>query len=216
MIIDKLEKVYETQRTYDGIHISSAAKCVRQLYYEAVINKPKNIDGKLRRVFDNGNSFHQRMMKMLFQCPEVRIVSAEIPIPENNLIKGTCDAIVAIEGKNYVVDWKSINDLQFKYLDNDGAKKEHIIQVLLYMHFFQENNGIIVYENKNTQEMREFVFSNSDYPELVNETLDKLKALQDNIKNKVVPDKPEFEDNEKWKCAYCDYKSICSENGETK
>jgi len=215
MIIDKIEKMQKGEiefPNYDGFHVSGAYKCPRQLYYEAVIKKKNIFEPRVKRIFEAGNSFHRRMMRLLFKTPGVRIASTEVQIPQNDIVKGTCDCIVTVDNENVLIDFKSINKAGFGYLKD--VKKEHKIQVLLYAYYFKVKKCAVIYECKDDSSLKEFIidYNDKENQKLLNETLDKLKKIKENIKNKILPDKPVFSSDEKWKCSYCNYKGECDEN----
>jgi CRISPR/Cas system-associated exonuclease Cas4 (RecB family) len=212
VMIEKIEEFYgkDKQRNDGFIHISSSGKCQRQLYYDLILDKENPIEPRIKRVFDNGNGFHQRMMKVIYQIPGVRVIGGEIAIPENESIKGTCDCIVGIGDLNYVVDFKSINASSFSYLSE--PKQEHVTQLALYMYYFGVQQGLLIYENKDSQELKEYVIKYKEVSELMAETFEKLNLVRDSVKTRVLPPKPTFTDKEKWKCEYCNYKSECAQD----
>jgi len=209
MIIEKIDEMYRenNENKYDGIHASAIGKCERELYYDAFLRE-KKFEPRIMRIFENGDSFHRRMIRTLYRLKDIRLVSSEISISNNDLVKGTCDAIISMNNENYIVDFKSINDFGFKVLDK--PKEEHKMQILIYCYFFNIKKGIIIYENKDTQELKEFII---DYDEkYVKLLLDKIKFINECIKNKILPSKPEFREDERWKCNYCRYRKYCEEN----
>jgi len=211
MIIDRIDKIYtnvksSAERT--GLHASSIGKCSRELYYEATNKKAKEIEPRVRRIFEMGDSVHQRFMRTLFRIPDIRVIAGELPMPDNELIKGTCDAIVAVDNDNYILDFKSINSSGFEYLDD--AKPDHKLQVLVYMYYFKINKGVIIYENKDTQALKEFIIVAEENQDLMKQALNKIKYIDECIRNKIVPGKPVFGEDEKWRCLYCNYKEECS------
>ena len=212
MIVEKIDKFYgnKKDRQDSFIHISGASKCQRQLYYDLTIKKESDIEPRVRRIFDNGNSVHQRLMRVLYQLEDIRVIASEVAIPENPNIRGTCDAMIAIENSNYVIDFKSINSSSFGYLD--VPKIDHKIQLLLYMYFFGVERGIILYENKDNQELKEFEISKKENEELILEVFEKLNYVRDCVKDKILPNKPVFLEDDQWRCNYCSYKSECEKN----
>jgi CRISPR/Cas system-associated exonuclease Cas4 (RecB family) len=216
VLIEKIDNLYSSQgnsrREWDGLHASSIGNCVRAIYFEATLGKNKEFEPRVKRIFDTGNSFHQKMMRVLYRIRDIRVISAEIPIIENELIKGTCDALVSIDNDNYVIDFKSINTAGFNYLTH--AKIEHRMQVLVYMHYFKISKGLIVYEDKDTSNLKEFVIDLNEPKdkELLDITLERIRLINEMIKLKQIPEKPKFSDDEKWKCNYCSYKEECKKN----
>jgi len=83
------------------------------------------------------------------------VIAAEIRIPEEKIFHGRADAIVSIDNEPYVLEIKSMNSYAFKRLEEPD--KAHLKQIQLYMHYFNIDKGIILVENKDNQELKEFV-----------------------------------------------------------
>ena len=74
----------------------------------------------------------------------------------------------------------------------------------MYLYFFNIKKGIVLYENKNTQELKEFVV---EYDEkTVRDVLEKFEILRAQIKNNIIPS---VSDVNTWRCTYCPYRAIC-------
>ena len=54
-----------------------------------------------------------------------------------------------------VVELKSINDKGFQALE--APKPDHTVQLQIYLNVSGYQHGIVLYENKNTQEVKAFV-----------------------------------------------------------
>jgi CRISPR/Cas system-associated exonuclease Cas4 (RecB family) len=147
------------------------------------------------------------VLRPLFSLGLVR--AAEISIPPTEIVAGRADAILSIEGEPYVLDVKSISGrMSFEKLE---PIQEHIWQVQLYMHYFKIKKGILLYLNKDTQEIKEFLF---DYdPNLVEKLLDWFRKLKRKIKENVVPIRlADWPQN--WQCQRCEFFEICKIAGE--
>lgn len=92
-------------------------------------------------------------------------------------------------------------------------KEENIDQIQLYLHFFKIPKGILLYVNKNSLELKEFII---EYDR--SRALNLLKTLE-NIKGKIdkniIPERLADYPNS-WQCKYCQFKEICdtAEGGE--
>jgi len=110
-----------------------------------------------------------------------------------------------------VLDIKSMNSMIFRKLAE--PKEENIYQIQLYLHFFNIKKGILLYIDKDRQEMKEFFV---DYDEaLCKSLLDKFYALKDQVENNILPAR--LEDYPRnWQCNYCQFKDVCKmANNET-
>ena len=85
-------------------------------------------------------------------------------------------------------------------------------QLQLYLHFFNLQKGILVVENKDTQELKEFIVEKNQ--ELINKLLQQFDYLKDQIGSEVTPQKPE--NLEPWKCKLCPYQFCKNFTGEKK
>jgi CRISPR/Cas system-associated exonuclease Cas4 (RecB family) len=79
------------------------------------------------------------------------------------------------------------------------------------MHYFNINKGIILVENKDSQELKEFIVEKDE--KLLQEISAKFTSLKKMVDSNTLPLKPKFRNDEKWKCDYCQYRKTCEENG---
>lgn len=203
MIIEKIDALYcregyEKERT--AFYISEAGKCPRAIWfsYKKYPKKPK--DARTQRIFEHGDHTHMRFMSVLFTLGLVTAV--EVKIPDHEIIHGRADAIISVDGEPYVVELKSVGSYKFKKGEADA---DHIKQLQLYLHFFKINKGILLYENKDTQDLMEFAFEYN--PNLVKEILAGFEKLQKQVDANEMPEVPA--DLDDWRCKFCDYAESC-------
>lgn len=85
-------------------------------------------------------------------------------------------------------------------------KEENVNQVQLYMHYFKVPKGILLYVNKDSQDLKEFVF---DYDASLSKGLLKdLTQLRGKIDSNTIP-KRLADWPENWQCRYCQFKDVC-------
>jgi len=130
------------------------------------------------------------------------VKACEIEIPETEMIHGRADAIISKANELYVIEVKSVNSVKFR---KDQPDSDHVKQIQLYMHFFKINKGILVYENKDTQEIKEFLVELDE--DLINELLSSFADLKRHIDSASIPEIPK--DLERWRCEYCTYADEC-------
>jgi len=218
-LIDLIDKYYEDknyEKDKQHFYITDAGKCPRNVYFSMKGYPKKAKEGRTLRIFDRGDIIHQRIMSVLLGIPEVRVVSSEVDIPSKELFHGRADAVISIESNLYVVEIKSSGDFKFRKLTSpeDAHKK----QVQLYMHYFKIPYGIVIYENKNTQAMKEF--EEKYDPKLCKKIISEFEELKYQIENEIMPPIP-LDLKEKrdaaevgeggfpWECEYCDFKEEC-------
>jgi CRISPR/Cas system-associated exonuclease Cas4 (RecB family) len=209
---------------------SSVGKCSRAIVMGMNgIEKPR-INFKLNSIFSNGNSYHERIEK-LFKDAGILIIS-EMPLKDEELhISGRLDIITynikkdrekstPIELKDaegnivfsgfteelLVVEMKSISEKGFEKLSR--PKPEHYDQLMLYLHLTKIQDGILLYESKNTQDMLEFYVEYSE--EEANRIIGKIKECVKHYTEKTLPVRPY--DKHSYECQYCDYRNKCWES----
>jgi len=212
MLKELINKFYSNQRKDKAQHhfyISDAGKCGRAIFFRFKKAPGEEIEPRVLRLFDHGDSIHRLIMKPLLSMREIHVIASEVDIPPQELIRGRADAIVSDGKELYVLDIKSINSMLFKNLAQ--PKEEHIDQIQLYLHYLDPKKGILLYVNKDTQELKEFLVTYN--PKRVQSLLKILYDLKKKINSNIIPPRlPSWPDY--WECKYCPFKEICSMAGE--
>ncbi len=184
-------------------YVTDAGKCPRSVFFKFKQAPCRDLEARILRLFDHGNYIHELIVKALSGQNVLR--GEEVNIPANNLISGRADALIQVENCDYVVDIKSINSNGFRCLTEPSD--EYIYQLQLYLHFFQIKQGVLLYVNKDTQDLKEFLV---DYDEkLCHDLMDGLEELGLKIEANQVPVRlDDYPSN--GQCRYCQYKEVCS------
>jgi len=125
----------------------------------------------------NGSKSHERIEQALMDSGIAKIFqkedrhtkeikdSTEVEISnENPPIYGYGDSIINWNGKEVLVEIKTVPVEGFEHRKKTGkAKKDHIIQILIYMKILGHKHGIIIYENKNNHQLLPIVIEVNDY-----------------------------------------------------
>ncbi len=208
-LIDKFYLDRQKDKEQQHFYITDAGKCPRAIFFKFKNVPRKEMEARILRMFEHGDYIHQLIMRPLLSIRGIHIVASEIAIPPQELISGRADAIVSDSKEMYLLDIKSMNSMIFKSLEQ--AKEENIDQIQLYLHYFKISKGILLYVNKDTQELKEFIIPYDKSRAQV--LLDNLNQLKIKIDSNIVPDKIlDLVDN--WQCRYCQFKEICSLVGE--
>jgi CRISPR/Cas system-associated exonuclease Cas4 (RecB family) len=164
------------------------------------------MEPRILRIFDQGSYVHLRLMRDLFSLGVV--VASEIDIPPTEDVGGRADAIVRINNELYLIDFKSINSMILKNMGE--PKDDHILQVQLYLHFFNLKNGVLLYEGKDNSEIKEFPVKYDK--KIAKKILEDFARLKINVEKNLIPKQlADYPDN--WQCQYCQFKEICSMTG---
>lgn len=185
-----------------GLHASAVIDtenhfCYREqvlsLIYE--MSQGKDLPVNALKIFAAGTSIHEKWQNMFDKCSNnikgFRLVQTEArSFSKKWNLFFTPDAIVEIDGIQYIVEIKSMNTFSYKHAaisTNPHPHARH--QVQLYMHLTGIHNGLILIEDKNSQEFEVFPVR-YDYKEVV-PYLERLQEINDQykefIKNNVEP-----------------------------
>jgi len=207
--IDQFYLDRQRDREQHHFYITDAGKCSRAVFFKFK-NVPRGkMEAHVLRLFDHGDHIHQLIMKPLLSIREVHVVASEVNIPPQEIISGRSDAIIS-DGKNlYVLDIKSMNSMIFDRLAE--PKGENINQLQLYLHYFKIPKGILLYVNKNSLKLKEFVLDYDRKRALA--LLKDLKETKNKIEADIVPSRiSDYPEN--WQCRYCQFKDVCSAAGK--
>jgi len=199
----------QRDREQHHFYISNAGKCSRATFFKFKKAPREEMEPRVLRIFDHGDHIHQLIMKPLLSVKNIHVVASEVNIPPQEIISGRADAIIS-DGKDlYVLDIKSMNGMIFNSLNE--PKSEHIDQIQLYLHFFKQKKGILLYVNKDTQELKEFFvdYDQQHAQSLLSTLINLKKKIDANIIPPRIPGWPDY-----WECQYCPFKEICAIAGE--
>ena len=154
MLKELIDDFYIEQQKYKEqthFYITDAGKCPRAVFFKFKNAPRQPLEPRILRVFERGEQMHQNIFNILYR---LRIgVTTEVKIPEQEIVSGRADAIFCIDGKNYVLDIKSMNSMQFRKLTE--PKIENVYQIQLYLHYFHIPHGILMYIDKDQQNIKE-------------------------------------------------------------
>ncbi|MFH1780534.1 MAG: PD-(D/E)XK nuclease family protein [Candidatus Nealsonbacteria bacterium] len=205
-IIDQFYLDNQEDREQNHFYITDAGKCARAVFFKFKNMTREKMEARMLRLFDHGNYIQMQLLNTLFSLGIVR--ASEVQIPPQALISGRADAIVTLNNELYVVDFKSMNSMIFRKLQE--PKEDNINQIQLYMHYFQIPKGILLYMSKDTSELKDFsVQYNVD---LVQNLIKGLEVLDKKIKADIVPEQL-LDYSRNRQCVYCQFKDICSTAG---
>jgi hypothetical protein len=137
---------------------SSLWACQRRQQFTFLGLPEDPVSTRLGGIFQNGTFMHIRWQ--MAGLTEGFLVDVEVPIGSNDMnLSGTQDAI-AYDGS--VVELKSIHTNGFSQINTFGPKDGHIYQVGTYLLATDAPRAVILYEDKNTQEYVEFVFTRAE------------------------------------------------------
>lgn len=148
---------------------SDCMKCERLLYYERDEAAPpmdRYFEPRLRAIFKEGAAIHAMIQAWFVAMNELdgfpKLIGNEVRIDDGNLnISGYIDSVVCFGAErpsnesSTILEIKTINDYQFQQLK--APKPEHKMQVGAYMAATGIPESIVLYYNKNTSDMKEFL-----------------------------------------------------------
>jgi len=190
--------------------ISDAGECPRVVFFKFKEAPQKELEPNVLRIFERGDYIHEKIRRVLFS--KGLIQASEVEIPPEEIISGRADAIVNINGQLYVLDIKSVDGRKFQTI-KDEPLIENVCQLQLYLHFFKIEKGILLYESKDSSELKEFVIPYNK--EMVEKLLKGIENLFEKVENDIIPARlPDYPYNKR--CKYCRFREICdmAEAGE--
>jgi len=206
-LIDKFYLDREKDREQHHFYVTDAGKCSRAIFFKFKNVPREKMTPQVLRMFDHGDYIQMQVMSNLFSLGVVR--ASEIKIPPQELISGRADAILTLNNQLYVVDFKSMNSMIFKNLTE--PKEDNLNQIQLYLHFFKIPKGILLYINKDTLELKEFLVEYNQA--IATKLLSELAELKRKVESDIVPQRIQGWP-EGWQCRYCQFKEICQIAGE--
>lgn len=134
---------------------SSAGKCLRRRQFEFLGLPRRPFRTSLIQVLHNGTWVHLRWQAAGLSAGWLS--EAEVGVELADLwMRGTMDGRL-VDGRGLEI--KSINSNGFRYVMKSGPKREHLHQVTSYSLASGIKDWVVLYEDKDTNEYREFLFT---------------------------------------------------------
>lgn len=200
----------------NGFAPSDTIMCGRRdVYLMRGVEFHPDISGRLKRIFDNGNSFHERITKYFDDMDiligaELELSSETPPIPKCFL-----DALIFWEGELVILEFKSVGEEGFAWRkDLNKPKDDHVRQLRIYMRLMGMYNirkSIIIYENKNTQELLFFSVEQDDAE--LDKVFSKWNKTWKIFQDGNLPKRP-MKSKDSKKCQWCEVRDMCWDDPE--
>ena len=159
---------------------SSAGTCLRRRQFEYFGLKKAKPGTRSMNIFANGDYVHLRIQVAGLTGGWLRQAEVSVEVPEI-MLKGTMDGELTWDS---ILEAKSINSNGFRSVASFGAKSEHIYQTHAYMLASNLDSAHILYENKDTQEMKEFRVERDE--KVIDLVREEFQKLTDATKEKVL------------------------------
>lgn len=203
-LIDK-EVNNRKERKITSWQASKLGSCLTGVYLERLGKKPDmEFDNRTLRVFSAGNIFEEWVTMLIHKNKDMTVeLQARCVLPEYD---ATGYADIVISGKeNFVYEIKSKHSFGFKYLQQEGANRQHKMQLWFYLKCLKISKGRIFYVSKDDLRVLDYEVELND--KLIEiEVLNELSLLNNAWQKKLPPPLPSMKD---WREKYCRWHKQC-------
>jgi hypothetical protein len=202
-IIDQKNQEYKRNFS-SSFHPSNITECTRRLIYKTQIQS----DNKNEFLNDMDIVFSKKKWINFFQKTKATQVLRDdfVAADCHYNISGTVDAILKINGNIYVAQVYPICNSDFIKMKENGAFKKDVIEVMTYMWLTETKGGILLYENKDSNECS--VFYVDFYIPIINSIKKKCIDLIEYKINGKIPKNP-YDSDKSNECLVCEFKEKC-------
>lgn len=244
MFVELFEKAFREQylenrqnRSYEHNHPSEMTKCARQFWYR-VKNTPMSDEPSISMmlIWEQGYALQAVLEKHLSRIPEIEEFHIEYPVScEEYNISGRSDLLVKMNGKWYVVDFKTIGATHLRNIkQTKKAPEGYIWQTNLYMHLVKKSDpekfktldaAYLLFINKSPIPDEVFLFQKK--PWLISSPFFELEVRYDEdlVQTLILPQAEYFEEVRKMDeppvgdygsedCKFCEFRTLCKSTRE--
>ena len=194
--------------SYSSVGICNSGTDIHQRIQQYVLDMPKNdIDCDYVNVADYVESRELDYLEIK-ERPNFKKGKFETKLYDKNLnISFLCDGIIRYKGKYYILEIKS--EKSGKFWSREDVDESHYNQGTAYSIELQIADVLFVYVNRDTLEMKSFMFTSTD--DMKQSLIGKIEECDTYVKKSIAPPKPK--DVARKTCEYCKYKSQCRKDG---
>lgn len=155
------------------------------------------------RIFSMGTAMHRMIQNELLEAGVLK--QAEMPVYDKSYgIRGTADGLGEVNGKQFLIEIKSMNMYNFQSLQE--ATEDHQAQLSCYMFAADIHNGLFLYMNKNNQTVK--MFAVKFRRELIEPFLEKIDEINECVMRKRLPKRPDGY-TRTGECSQCKFRDGC-------
>lgn len=193
------EQLTEKPRVrHSSFSSSSAGQCVRAQVLQFLGAKQGSIGFQLQNIFNDGKWRHLRWQATLLSAGLLTDME-EIATWPRMRARGTLDGVGIVADDHPIAHWrgqefgfelKGVSAFLFpKYRDAGPKETDHLQQVARYFIKQGYRLFVIIYEDKSTQEWKEWVIdSEADYMQkIIKHQREELECLNDSVDQKKLP-----------------------------
>lgn len=182
---------------------SGAGRCLRERQLAFLGYPRQDPDERGMNIFANGDYVHLRWQVAGYVGGWLKEAEVSVARPEDNLT-GTMDGLLINDAG---LEVKSINDRGYAEVSSFGVKPDHREQIHSYMLASGLTVFYVVYENKNTNVIKEFKVERDET--LIDKVVADLKILNDaTAEQQLVGMLPECKEGT-GRFNRCPYKKVC-------
>jgi CRISPR/Cas system-associated exonuclease Cas4 (RecB family) len=158
----------------------------------------------------NGTAAHERLQKLFEKTGVLKETEREI-LKSDPPVRGFADLILDWEGKEVIGEIKTTKDEAYLFRQNSmKPSQNHLLQILIYMDVSEAEEGFLMYENKNNQEVLILPIkmneANRDFLEDVYTWMREVRSMYDEGE---APKRPFRKNNQI--CTNCPVRNTCFE-----
>jgi CRISPR/Cas system-associated exonuclease Cas4 (RecB family) len=163
-------------------------------------------------VMGAGTDSHAELQKILEDAGVAVAIEKELTLSDPP-IRGFADAIITVDGQDYVGEIKTTNTQAFEHYQFAGKPNvSHIIQVMIYM-YITGLPGFVMYQDRNSRQLLVLPLRYDDHAELLDKTFAWLRAVYAAYKNEQLPTRDLYAYGTKPSkiCQSCPVRKACAE-----
>jgi len=176
-----------------------------------------NFDAIAIANMENGKQAHDRIQKALQNSNVLKEIEREI-LCSDPPVRGFADMIIDWNNKEVIGELKTVKDEIFSARQASMAPTtSHLIQLLLYMWVEKIDEGFVMYENKNNNEILIMpIAMNERNKELIEKVIAWMREVYGNWQKEFLPERPFTKSS--YTCKNCPIRKECwsGEQGDIK
>ena len=208
-------KAFKTKKTFAPSTVGYGhGTCAR--YWWIAFNGAEftdNIPAANIASMNSGTAAHERIEKLVEKTGMLKENEREIK-SEDPPIRGYADLILEVDGEEVIGEIKTIKDQYFIQRKGEGQpSNSHLLQLLIYMEIEGAEEGFVLYENKNDNELLSIPIKMTEKnKEYISYVFDWMREVHESYKNNIVPKRGYTKST--WTCKGCPVSEACLERDE--
>lgn len=183
----------------------SITECERRLIYRANGERTDEVLPVMEEC--SQEAIKNKWISFFSDAKRVTLIAKDLDVVDNNFnLVGKVDGVLRIGNLFTILMVKGLPSNEYADVLQNGAKRKHLVEIIINMWLAEIHHGVLLYENKDNNNFH--ILHVEPYEAIIGAVSRKCTKMIDFKFNSKLPPRP-YKNNNSKECIECGYRTAC-------